>query len=47
MNILYDRNMVLGEALFPRLGKAKAIEGRSLTAKDLAKELKEKKRESR
>ena len=37
MNILYDRNMVLGEALFPRLGKAKAIEGRSLTAKDLAK----------
>lgn len=37
MNILYDRNMVLGEELFPRLGKAKAIEGRSLTAKDLAK----------
>ena len=37
MNILYDRNMVLGEALFPRLGKAKVIEGRSLTAKDLAK----------
>jgi erythronate-4-phosphate dehydrogenase len=37
VNILYDRNMVLGEALFSRLGKAKAIEGRSLTAKDLAK----------
>lgn len=37
MNILYDRNMVLGEVLFPRLGKAKAIEGRSLSAKDLAK----------
>ena len=37
VNILYDRNMVLGEELFPRLGKAKAIEGRSLTAKDLAK----------
>ncbi len=37
MNILYDRNIVLGEVLFPRLGKAKAIEGRSLTAKDLAK----------
>ena len=37
MNILYDRNMILGEALFSRLGKAKAIEGRSLTAKDLAK----------
>ncbi len=33
MNIVYDRNMVLGEALFPRLGKTKAVEGRDLTAK--------------
>lgn len=35
MNILYDRNMELGDALFPRLGKAKAIDGRTLTAKDV------------
>lgn len=35
MNILYDRNMVLGEALFSRLGKAKAIDGRKLTKRDL------------
>lgn len=37
MNILYDRNMVLGEALFSRLGKAKAVEGRTLTAKAIQK----------
>lgn len=33
--LLFDRNMLLGDKLFPRLGKAKAVEGRSLTAKDL------------
>lgn len=35
MNILYDRNMMLGDALFPRLGCAKAIDGRTLTRADL------------
>lgn len=35
--LLFDRNMLLGDQLFPRLGKAKAVEGRSLTAKDLKK----------
>lgn len=35
MNILYDRNMMLGDALFPRLGHAKAIDGRTLTRADL------------
>lgn len=35
MNILYDRNMMLGDALFPRLGRAKAIDGRTLTRADL------------
>lgn len=33
MKILYDRNMELGDELFQRLGKAQAIEGRTLTAK--------------
>ena len=36
MNILYDRNMEAGNRLFPRLGNARAIEGRSLTRQDLA-----------
>lgn len=35
MNILYDRNMMLGDVLFPRLGRAKAIDGRTLTRADL------------
>lgn len=37
MNILYDRNMALGKALFSRLGTAKAIDGRTLTADALKK----------
>lgn len=37
MNILYDRNMELGKKLFSRLGTAKAIDGRTLTAKALSK----------
>ena len=36
LNILYDRNMELGAKLFPRLGKARAIDGRHLTHDDLA-----------
>ena len=36
MNILYDRNMTLGEALFPRLGRAVPVEGRTLSQSDLA-----------
>lgn len=35
MNILYDRNMELGQKLFKRLGTAKAIDGRTLSAKAL------------
>ncbi len=35
--VVYDRNMVLGEELFSRLGKATAVDGRTLTAKDLKK----------
>lgn len=35
MNILYDRNMLLGNRLFSRLGKARAIDGRTLTQADL------------
>ena len=36
MKILYDKNMVLGKQLFSRLGTAKAIDGRSLTAEALS-----------
>ncbi len=36
MNILYDRNMTLGARLFPRLGRARAVDGRTLTRADLA-----------
>ena len=36
LNILYDRNMELGAKLFPRLGKARAVDGRHLTHDDLA-----------
>ena len=36
LNILYDRNMELGGALFRRLGKARAVDGRKLTRADLA-----------
>lgn len=36
MNILYDRNMEAGNRLFPRLGNARAIDGRTLTRQDLA-----------
>jgi erythronate-4-phosphate dehydrogenase len=32
MKLLYDRNMELGDELFPRLGDAQAIDGRTLTA---------------
>lgn len=35
MKIVYDRNMELGDQLFPRLGKATAVEGRTLSAKDV------------
>ncbi len=35
MKILYDRNMLLGDRLFSRLGSAKAVEGRTLTRADL------------
>ncbi len=37
MKIVYDRNMPLGAELFSRLGKATAVEGRTLTAKELKK----------
>ncbi len=37
MNILYDRNMPLGRELFSRLGNATAVEGRTLTSKQLRK----------
>lgn len=36
LKILYDRNMVLGDILFPKLGKATAIDGRTVTAKEAA-----------
>ena len=36
LTILYDRNMELGAKLFPRLGKARAVDGRRLTRDDLA-----------
>lgn len=36
LTILFDRNMLLGETLFPKLGKAKAVDGRALTAKEAA-----------
>lgn len=36
LTILFDRNMLLGETLFPKLGKAKAVDGRTLTAKEAA-----------
>ncbi len=37
MNIVYDQNMPLGKELFTRLGKATAVDGRTLTAKQLKK----------
>lgn len=36
LRILYDRNLALGARLFPRLGRARAIDGRALTHADLA-----------
>ena len=36
LRILYDRNLALGPRLFPRLGRARAIDGRALTRADLA-----------
>ncbi|MEG1479530.1 MAG: 4-phosphoerythronate dehydrogenase [Kiritimatiellia bacterium] len=35
MNILYDRNMLLGKTLFSRLGDARPCDGRTLTPADL------------
>lgn len=35
LSILYDRNLALGPKLFPRLGRARAIDGRALTHADL------------
>lgn len=36
LKILFDRNMLLGEKLFPKLGRAKAVDGRTLTAAEAA-----------
>lgn len=36
LKILYDRNMLLGETLFARLGKAEAVDGRTLSPKAAA-----------
>lgn len=36
LRILYDRNLLLGDKLFRRLGRARAIDGRNIRREDLA-----------